>query len=89
MKELANLTPVGGKPGLYVEDEQHNGLPGLLNANVFRHDLPLPVSSQDVWPQLLLWASYVFLCDIIVRRVRFSFDWLTALTRRTQPFSSA
>ncbi len=82
LKELANLAPVGGRPGLYVEDEQHNGLPGLLTANVFRHDLQLPVSSQDVWPQLLLWASYIFLCDIIVRRVRFNFDWLVALAKR-------
>ncbi|HTQ40021.1 MAG TPA: VWA domain-containing protein [Pirellulales bacterium] len=82
LAELAGITPAGGRPGRVIQDEDHYGLPGLLSADVFRHDLRPAVSSQDAWPQLLLWASYVFLCDIIVRRVRFNFGWLVRLPQR-------
>lgn len=84
LKELAALTPVGGKPGLVIEDNQQDGLPGLLAADVFRHDLRVPVSNQDVWPQLLLWAGYLFLLDIIARRLRLNFDWLTQFYERAR-----
>ncbi|HZZ29739.1 MAG TPA: VWA domain-containing protein [Pirellulales bacterium] len=84
LAELASITPAGGKPGQVIHDENDNGLPGLLSANVFRHDLRPAVSSHDLWPPLLLCASYLFLCDIVVRRVRFDFGWLARGIRQVR-----
>jgi Mg-chelatase subunit ChlD len=76
LAELARITPVGGKPGLVIEASDPTAPTDLAASDVFRHDLRRPVSSQDIWPQLLLWASYVFLCDVIIRRVQFNFGWV-------------
>lgn len=53
-----------------------------LAIDPFRHDLPKPVASQDIWPWLVLAASCVFFGDVFVRRVQFSFDWLAPIVNR-------
>ena len=48
----------------------------LVEFDTFRHDLAKAISSQDVWPLVLLVAACVFFGDVFVRRVTVHFDWI-------------
>ena len=37
--------------------------------NPFRHDLPPPTASEDIWHLLLFWAIVLFLFDVATRRI--------------------
>ncbi len=89
LKSLAALEPKQGKPGLLIEDANPNDTPTqqltkLLEFDTFRHDLPPAMSSQDIWPLLLLVASCLFFGDVFVRRVAVNLDWLWPILYRVQ-----
>ena len=54
--------------------------------NSFRRDLAKQISSSDIWPLLVLFASCVFLADIFVRRVSISLAWLQPAWTKTKDF---
>jgi uncharacterized membrane protein len=73
LESLANI-PAGeadGPRGLYVE-------PGLdavarseqIQQNPFRRDLPKAVTSQPIWPWLVVAAAALFWSDVFIRRVQ-------------------
>jgi uncharacterized membrane protein len=37
--------------------------------NPFRHDLPQPTASEDIWHLMLFWAVILFLFDVATRRI--------------------
>ncbi|MBN1419776.1 MAG: hypothetical protein JXP34_13435, partial [Planctomycetes bacterium] len=42
-------------------------------ADPYRRDLPFPIESRSVWATLLVWAAWLMLADVFVRRV--AVDW--------------
>ena len=84
LKSLAELKPKGSEPGQVIEDRKNEGLPGLLKADTFRHNLIKASSSQDVWHYLLLAAACLFFADVFVRRVQVSFAWLPPMLGRVR-----
>ena len=84
LKSLAELKPKGSEPGQVIEDRKNEGLPGLLKADTYRHNLIKASSSQDVWHYLLLAAACLFFADVFVRRVQFSFAWLPPMMGRVR-----
>jgi len=53
-----------------------------LAVNPFRRDLPQAISSQDIWPWLVLAASVCFFGDVFVRRVQIDLKWLVPVWTR-------
>jgi hypothetical protein len=53
-----------------------------LAVDPFRRDLQQAVSTQDIWPWLVLAASVCFFGDVFVRRVQISFEWLGPIWTR-------
>ena len=84
LKSLAELKPKGSEPGQVIEDRKNEGLPGLLKADTYRHNLIKASSSQDVWHYLLLAAACLFFADVFVRRVQVSFAWLPPMLSRVR-----
>jgi uncharacterized membrane protein len=87
LEDLANI-PAGaadGPRGEYVAP----GLAELLQAeniphNPFRRDLPKAVTSQPIWPWLVVAAGVLFWSDVFVRRVQIQLDWLWAALGRAR-----
>jgi len=80
IESLAKSTPRGGGEGKVITGPMSvSGIPQLLETNTFLHDLAKAVSSRDVWPWLMLFASCVFLSDVFVRRVSVHFYWILPL----------
>ncbi len=87
---LADLKPADSQPGLLIEDRtqslrgagDHNEptATALATADVFRHNLRPATSRQDIWPQLMLWVSCLFLMDVFIRRVHLDLSWIGAST---------
>lgn len=78
---LAGLEPNDGKPGKMIQGAMERGnVDQLVEVDTFRHDLKKAVSSNDIWPLLLLALGCLFLADVFVRRVQFSWDWLAPVT---------
>ena len=46
--------------------------------NTFRRDVARTVSSNYIWPWLVLTAGCLFFGDVLVRRVALEFDWFFA-----------
>lgn len=77
LRDLANLRPEGGKEGAVIEGELHReSIDELLKVDTFRHTLAKAVSSNHIWPLLILAAASVFFFDVLLRRVTISFGWL-------------
>ncbi|MBX7165195.1 MAG: VWA domain-containing protein [Pirellulales bacterium] len=77
LKLLANLRSRGGSAGRLIVDPDGRGrLEGLLATDVFRRDLHLATSSQDVWHLLLFGGACLFLADVFVRRVSLDVSWI-------------
>lgn len=83
LQTIANLEPSRGKPGVLVGAEQGSMLtgdpavlPALLTADPYRRDLPPAVSSQSIWPWMVVLASCLFFGDVFIRRVQIGFEWL-------------
>ena len=67
---LVKLTPKGGEPGQQIAGSLTSGdLDELLEVNTFRHNLAKAISSNYIWPLLLVIAGCVFFADVFVRRV--------------------
>jgi hypothetical protein len=74
---LVNLKPEGGEPGRQIAGSlASDDLDELLQVNTFRHNLAKAISSNYIWPALLLLAGCVFFADVFVRRVAVSFAWM-------------
>ncbi|MCC7476383.1 MAG: VWA domain-containing protein [Pirellulales bacterium] len=91
LESIADLPAKKGEPGkllpplpeLPTEAEKAaKKLQPQLAVNPYRRDLPLAVSSQDIWPWLVLAASCCFFADVFVRRVQISFSWLVPIWTR-------
>lgn len=91
LESIASLPAKSGEPGTLMpplpelpEDNQQaeNKLQPQLAVNPFRRDLPQAVSSQDIWPWLVLAASCVFFADVFVRRVQIDLQWLVPIWTR-------
>ena len=50
--------------------------------NTFRPSPVKQISTQDIWPLLLLTAGCLFLADVFVRRVAINFDWMQPVVSR-------
>ncbi len=87
LHELADLVPVGGERGKFLEvsDAGADGnarLAGLLKTDTFRHDLAKATSSRDIWPWLVMAAACLFFGDVFTRRVSIDWSWVRPLTAR-------
>lgn len=83
LQTIANLEPAKGKPGVLVGAAQNamltnnpQVLPSLLTDDPYRRDLPPAISSQSIWPWMVVLASCLFFGDVFVRRVQIGFEWL-------------
>ncbi|MCO6043742.1 VWA domain-containing protein [Aeoliella sp. ICT_H6.2] len=83
LETMARLEPNKGKPGVLVGSEQNTMLTGdpqiltnLLSFDPYRRDLPPAVSTQSIWPWMVVLASTLFFGDVFIRRVQVGFEWL-------------
>lgn len=83
LQTIANLEPNDGKPGILVGAAQNamltsnpKVLPQLLVDDPYRRDLPPAISSQSIWPWMVVLASCLFFSDVFVRRVQIGFEWM-------------
>jgi hypothetical protein len=77
LQNLAKLEPKDGEPGRMIQgDMRRGGLDDLLQVNTFRHNLAKAVSSQDIWPVLLVLTACLFFGDVFIRRVTVHFYWV-------------
>lgn len=77
LNRLAQMKPTGGNQGKVIEGSLfEEGLTSLLETNVFRRNLASAISSNYVWPWLVLISGCVFFGDVFVRRVAVNFDWV-------------
>lgn len=85
LEQMARLQAKRGEPGKLLpplppvpEDKDKVGqvLEPQLAVDPYRRDLPQAVSTQDIWPWLVLAASCLFFGDVFVRRVQVDFEWL-------------
>ncbi len=83
LQTIASLKPERGEPGVLVGAEQNTMLtgnpqilPALLTVDPYRRDMPAAMSSQSIWPWIVLFASCLFFGDVFVRRVQIGFEWL-------------
>ncbi|MGY8769791.1 MAG: glutamine amidotransferase [Pirellulales bacterium] len=80
LESLAGLKPEGGEPGKVITGNMAIGrVDDLLETNTFRHNLAKAISSEHVWPILLVICAVVFLPDVFIRRVTIGFEWLTPI----------
>ncbi len=79
LESLASLRPKGGAPGkvINVSLNQPDVTPNPED-NTFRRDVARTVSSNYIWPWLVLLSGCLFFGDVFVRRVAVDFDWLWA-----------
>lgn len=85
LEQMANLPAKSGEPGKLLpplpalpedRDKAEKTLEPQLAIDPFRRDLPLAISTQDIWPLLVLVAGCVFFGDVFIRRVQVDFRWL-------------
>ena len=77
LTRLSKMEPKGGKSGEMIEGSLfEEKLDRLLATNVFRRNLASAISSNYVWPWLVLVSGCVFFGDVFVRRVAVNFDWV-------------
>jgi uncharacterized membrane protein len=82
---LAGLQPKGGERGKVIDGPlDRAALDKLLAVDTFRHNLAKAISSQDVWPWVMLVAACLFFADVFVRRVTIGFEWLGPLVARAR-----
>lgn len=70
---LASLTPRDGKVGEVIRLPDDPRLwSQFTGPNVFRHDLAVGVTVSTIWPWILLASVWIFLLDVMIRRVSIS-----------------
>jgi uncharacterized membrane protein len=85
IEQLAMLEPKGGKPGRIIDaDLTATSTQAVAQVDSFRRDLPVAISTRDIWPLLVLAGACVFFADVFVRRVSIGFDWLPPVWARTK-----
>jgi hypothetical protein len=85
LESIAKLPANEGEPGKLMPplpevpaetERAEEVLQPQLSIDPFRRDLPQAVSTQDIWPWLVLAGSCIFFADVFVRRVQVDFRWL-------------
>jgi len=76
VESLASLKPEGGEPGVIIDGDFTKSIDELLEVDTFRHNLPKAISSQHVWPMLLVICAIAFFHDVFVRRVTIGTEWI-------------
>jgi uncharacterized membrane protein/Mg-chelatase subunit ChlD len=86
LESLADLTPKGGKQGLFMNQQlTPAGIDTLLaTTDPFRRDLPPANSSQDTWHWLVLTAGCLFFFDVFFRRVSINFAFVPVIAGRVR-----
>ncbi len=77
LASLASLEPKGGAAGQLIDvplDQPDQEMKSEINT--FRRDVARTVSSNYIWPWLVLAAGCLFFGDVLVRRVALEFGWL-------------
>jgi hypothetical protein len=89
LESLAGLTAKDGAPGKMIDplpgvppNAENPDFDAQLAVDPYRRDMPLAISSQDIWPWLVLVGSCLFLADVFVRRVQISLEWLAPAWQR-------
>ncbi len=86
LRSLANVE-VGGETGKIHPVKFEANIPvdaaEVSEENsTFRRSPIRPVSTQDIWPLLMLLTGCLFLTDVFIRRVAINFDWVAPLLAR-------
>lgn len=77
LESLAQLRPKDGEPGMIYESETEAvSSEAQATFNPFRKGLPPAISSQDVWPLVLVCSACLFFLDVLVRRVTLGLGWV-------------
>ena len=77
LTSLASLEPEGGAAGQVIRVPlDQPPADWQSEVNTFRRDIAPTVSSNYVWPWLVLLAGCLFFGDVLVRRVALEFGWL-------------
>lgn len=78
LTSLVRLRPKDGGAGQLIDGQLRPGskFDDMLKFDTFRHDLAKAVSSQNVWPWVMLVGALLFFADVFVRRVQVTFEWL-------------
>jgi hypothetical protein len=84
LKQLASLTPRGGEQGQIATGDLTKPEGLVEKFNTFRHNLAKAISSQDAWQWFLVAGAVLFFCDIFVRRVAFSYEWIAPVVTFVQ-----
>lgn len=83
LKSLASVT-VGGEEGKIHPVKFEDAIPTDMeevskDKSTFRPSPIRPISTQDIWPVLMLLTGCLFLTDVFVRRVAINFEWVKPL----------
>ena len=88
LENLASLQPKGGNPGKVIPVRlDTTGVPKVEKDqqeefNTFRRDVAPTVSSNYIWPWLILLSGVIFFGDVFIRRVAVEFGWLVTAVQR-------
>ncbi len=92
LETLASNTPKGGSPGKVIPVRLDGAAVPTsptgedTTVNTFRRDVAPTVSSNYIWPWLILLSGCVFFGDVFIRRVAVEFDWLYTAIGRVMDF---
>ena len=86
LESLANIQ-VGGEAGNVYPVKFSDNVPTDATEverekSTFRRSPIRTVSTQDIWPLLMLITGCLFLSDVFIRRVAVNFDWVGPLLNR-------
>jgi hypothetical protein len=85
LESLASLEPKGGAPGQIIPVSLTDTIVALPpETNTFRRDVARTVSSNYIWPWLVLISSCIFFGDVFIRRVAVEFGWLFKFLARAR-----
>ena len=82
LKSLAAREPSGGAAGILRGGSDPVAIDQMFDENSFRRDLRVAVSSDFVWPWILLFGSTMFFGDVLVRRVAIEREWIIEVWQR-------
>ena len=82
LKNLASREPSGGTAGIFRGGDEQASIEQMFEENSFRRDLRVAISSDFVWPWILLFGSTMFFGDVLVRRVAIEREWIEQTWRR-------
>ena len=84
LQTLANVE-IGGSAGkvhnVNFEETTKKEDKVAREESTYRRSPILPISTQDIWPLLMLLTGCLFLSDVFIRRVAVNFDWVGPLVK--------